>query len=104
MYIIDSITIKTCNNLSLFTENTLARVPDASHQVKLQSVNWFWRRRFLKTFYHTLVWQPSWSCDLDQLYRLCFTLPNEAPDESWLLIGISVSEKIKVEFKYENGL
>ena len=26
-----------------------------------------WRRRFLKGFYHTWAWWPSWSCDQHQL-------------------------------------
>ena len=25
------------------------------------------------------VWRPSWSCDLDHLYKLSFPLPKEAP-------------------------
>ena len=29
---------------------------------------WFWRRRFLKGFYHIWALRPSWSCDLDYLY------------------------------------
>ena len=29
--------------------------------------------------YHILAWRPSWSCDLDHLYKLSFTLPKEAP-------------------------
>ena len=28
---------------------------------------WFWRRRFLKGFYHIWVWRQSWSCDQDHL-------------------------------------
>ena len=27
---------------------------------------------------------PSWSCDLDHLYKLSFPLPKDAPHEVWL--------------------
>ena len=29
--------------------------------------------------YHIWVWQPSWSCDLDDLYKLLFPNSKEAP-------------------------
>ena len=32
-----------------------------------------------KGFYHIWAWRPSWSCDLDHLYKLSFPLPKEAP-------------------------
>ena len=32
-------------------------------------------------FFHIWAWQPSWSCDLDHLYKLSFSLPKKAPDE-----------------------
>ena len=38
----------------------------------------FWRRGFLKGFYHIWAWRPSWSCDLDHLYKLSFPLAKEA--------------------------
>ena len=37
-----------------------------------------------KGFYHIWAWRPSWSCDLDHLYKLSFPLPKEAPHENWL--------------------
>ena len=48
-----------------------------------------------KIFYHTSAWQPSWSCDLDHLYKLSSPpLPKEAPQEIWhRLAGQLVSEK-----------
>ena len=46
-----------------------------------------------KGFYHIWAWRPSWSCDLDHLYKLWFPLPKEA------LIGQAVSE----EKTFENG-
>ena len=39
----------------------------ASYQVSLKSVLKI-RRRFLKGFYHIWAWQPSWLCELDNLY------------------------------------
>ena len=36
------------------------------------------------SFYHIWAWQPSWSCDLDHLYKLLFPLPKEAPLKIWL--------------------
>ena len=33
----------------------------------------------MKGFYHICAWWPSWSCDLDHLYKLSFPLPKEAP-------------------------
>ena len=38
----------------------------------------------LKFFFHILALQPSWSCDLDHLYKMSFPLPKEAPREIWL--------------------
>ena len=28
--------------------------------------------------------RPSWSCDLDHLYKLSFPVPKEAPHKIWL--------------------
>ena len=44
-------------------------------------------------FYHICAWRPSWSCDLDHLYKLSFPLPKEAPHENLALIGQVVSEE-----------
>ena len=35
-------------------------------------------------FYHIRAWRPSWSCDLDHLYKLSVTLLKEAPHKIWL--------------------
>ena len=34
-----------------------------------------------KGFHHIYIWawRPSWSCDLDHLYKLWFPLPKKAP-------------------------
>ena len=29
---------------------------------------------YFKGFYHIWAWRPSWSCDLDHLYKLSFPL------------------------------
>ena len=34
-----------------------------------------------KGFYHIWVWRPSWSCDLDHLYKLSIPHPRDAPYE-----------------------
>ena len=39
----------------------------------------YWRRIFLKGFYHIWAWWPSWSCDPDAVNKLSFPLPKEAP-------------------------
>ena len=56
---------------------------DASCQVSLKSVHWF-RRRFLKGFYHIWAWRPSWSCDLDYLYTHWLPHPIDASHKIWL--------------------
>ena len=28
--------------------------------------------------------RPSWSCDLDHLYKILFPLPKEVPHKTWL--------------------
>ena len=41
-------------------------------------------KNIFKGFYHIWVWQPSWSCDLDHLYKFSFPLLKEAPHKIWL--------------------
>ena len=60
-----------------------AGVPDATYQVSWKSACRFWRRRFLKGFYHIWAWRPSWSCDPDAANKLSFPLPKEAPHKIW---------------------
>ena len=57
------------------------RIPDATYQVLRSRVFWFWRRRFLKGFYHIWAWRPSWSCDQGHLNKLSFPYPKESPYE-----------------------
>ena len=47
-------------------------------------------KKIFKGLYHIWAWRPSWSCDLDHLYKLSFPLPKEAP---MVLIGKAVSEE-----------
>ena len=63
-----------------------AGVPDAK-QVSWKSARRFWRRRFLKGFYHIWAWRPSWSCDPDAANKLSFPLPKEAPHKIWLWLA-----------------
>ena len=53
----------------------------------------FWRRRFLKGFYHIWTWRPSWS----SLYLKAFI-------QSSVQIGTVSSEKIQFEFLYVHDL
>ena len=41
-------------------------------------------KKILKVFYHIWAWRPSYSCDLDYLYKILFPLPTEAPHKIWL--------------------
>ena len=56
-------------------------------------------KKLFKGFYHIWAWQPSWSCDLDHLYKHLFPLPKEAPHKIFALIGQAVS----VVKMFENG-
>ena len=56
-------------------------------------------KKIFRSFYHIWAWRPSWSCDLDHLYKLSFPLPKEAPHKNLALIGQAVS----VEKMFENG-
>ena len=58
--------------------------PRTTYQVSWKSACWFWRRRFLKVFYHIWAWRPSWSCDPDVANKILFPLPKEAPHKIWL--------------------
>ena len=44
-------------------------------------------KKIFKGFYHIWAWRPSWSCDLDHLYKLSFPLPKEAPHKIWLWLA-----------------
>ena len=42
---------------------------------------------FFKGFSYLYPWQPSWSCELDHLYKLFFPLPKDAPHEVWFRLA-----------------
>ena len=71
----------------------MAGVLDATNQVSWKSAHRFWRRRFLKGFYHIWAWRPSWSCDSHATNKISFPLPKEGPHQNLALIGLVVSEK-----------
>ena len=41
-------------------------------------------KKIFEGFYHVWAWRPSWSCDLDHLYKLLCHFPREAPHKYWL--------------------
>ena len=65
--------------------------PNAAYQVPKSSAFWFQRRRFsfiflfwfifflflflFFVFYYICAWRPSWSCGLDHLKKLSFSIP-----------------------------
>ena len=49
-------------------------------------------KKLFKGFNHILAWRQSWSCDLDHLYTLSFSLPKENSHEM-AFIGQVVLEK-----------
>ena len=64
-----------------------AQGPNATYQATSSWALWFWRRRFLKGFYHIWAWWPSWSCDPDPANKFLFPHPYEAPNEIWLRLA-----------------
>ena len=52
---------------------------NSTYQVLWKSSHRFWKRRFLKGFYHIWAWQPSWLCDQNPVNKLSFPLSMEAP-------------------------
>ena len=52
------------------------------------------REENFKGFYHIWAWRPSWSCDLDHLFKLSFPLHQGAPTWNLALIGQAVPEKM----------
>ena len=49
--------------------------------------------KIFKGFCYLQPWRPSWSCDLNHLYKLSFPLPKNAPHEALALIDQAVSEE-----------
>ena len=42
-------------------------------------------KKILKGFYHTGLWRPSWSCDLDLMNKHLFPHPKDVPHIIWFL-------------------
>ena len=67
-------------------------------KVSRQLTQWFWRRRdFVRFLSIFLAWRPSWSCDLDHLYKLSFPLPKDAPHKNlalWLAQAVSEEKDV----------
>ena len=40
--------------------------------------------KILKGFNHIWAWQPSWSCDLDNVYTNWVSLPTDVSNKIWL--------------------
>ena len=68
------------NQVPHLTEDTNGKVPRSS-------AFWFWRRRFLKGFYHNRVWRSSWSCNQDHLNKLSFPRTKGSQFEIWVKLS-----------------
>ena len=81
----------------------MGRVPDATYQVWWKSVHKFWKRRFLKGFYHIWAWLPSWSCDPNSANKFWFPLSIGGFTQNLALIGQAISEKKRFEIVEDGG-
>ena len=75
IYSIRCLLLLTCRSLAAIVSEK-STVFTFSHR--------FWRRIFLKSFYHIWAWRPSWSCDPHAANKISFFLPKEAPHKIWL--------------------
>ena len=41
-------------------------------------------KKIFKEFYHILVWQPSWSCDMDHVDEFSFPCTYKLTFKNWL--------------------
>ena len=48
------------------TKLGMPHISNATYQVSMSLAFWFWRRRFLKGFYHLWVWRPS--CHVTKIF------------------------------------
>ena len=69
------------------------------HQVSRKSASRFWRRRFLKGFYHIWACRPSWSCK-----QIFISLYLKAFIQNMVQNGTVVSDKNRFEFLYVHDL
>ena len=79
--------------------------PRCYKPVSWKSACRFWRRGFLKDFYHIWAWRPSWSCDQHHIiHQIFISLYLKAFIQNLVQIGTVVSEKIQFEFLYVHDL
>ena len=45
------------------------------------------KKKIFQDFGYLKPLGPSWSCDLDHLYKLSFPLPKDAPHQVWLCLA-----------------
>ena len=50
-------------------------------------------KKIFKGFYHIWAWRPSWSCDLDHLYKVLFSLFQGGSTDNLALIVLAVSDE-----------
>ena len=65
--------------------------------------NWVLKKKILKEFYHMWVLGPPWSYDQDHFHNILSFLPQESPNEIWLLLAKRFqrrSLKIMVMYMY----
>ena len=76
--------------------NKLGRpqIPNATYKVSRSLAFWFWRRKFLKGFYHIRPWRLSLSCDQNILYKFWLTYHKESSHEIWVQLGQSFVRKL----------
>ena len=72
-------------------------VPDDSCKGSAPRHSWFWRRRFLKVFYHIWAWRPSWSTDHDHFSNLSFPHPKEASYEIWAKLAQRLQRRSRLK-------
>ena len=68
--------------------------PDATYQVSRSLAFWFWRRRFLKGFYHIWAWRQSLSCVHHILYKFWLTYHKESSHEILVQLGQRFVKKL----------
>ena len=73
-------------------------VPDDLCKDSTQRHLLFWRRKFLKVFYHIWAWQPFWSMNPDYFSNLSFICPKEAPYEIWATLAKRLQRRSRLKF------
>ena len=58
----------------------------------------FWRRRFLKVFFHIWAWRPAWSMNCDHFSNLSFPQPKEAPYEICAKLAQRLQRRSRLKF------